>query len=85
MVHLGGISASQAMGVVLVGLGIALVLTVAGFWAPGDAKLFWAMVVALPPTLCPSGELLSLRATPTAILANALLPVSGTAGAAVAA
>ena len=41
--------------------------------APGDAKLFWAIVVALPPTLCPSGEPLSLHAAPAAVLVNALL------------
>jgi hypothetical protein len=33
------------------GFGICYLLYRYGFWAPGDAKLFWAMVVALPPTL----------------------------------
>jgi len=30
---------------------VGYLLYVLGFWAPGDAKLFWAMLVALPPTI----------------------------------
>ena len=37
------------VGVLLgIGLAVAVGLTLFGFWAPGDAKLFWAAVVALP-------------------------------------
>ena len=33
------------------GFSVGYLLYLLGFWAPGDAKLFWAMVIALPPTL----------------------------------
>ena len=39
-----------------IGLAIAVGLTRFRFWAMGDAKLFWAAVAALPPSLCPSPD-----------------------------
>ena len=48
-------------------------LTLFGFWAPGDAKLFLAAVAALPPSLCPSPELLAPQATPFALILNTLI------------
>ena len=51
-----------------IGLAVAVGLTLFGFWAPGDAKLFWAAVAALPPSLCPSPEPLAMQATPFALL-----------------
>lgn len=59
-------------GIMLTSLVLALVLTLLGLWAPGDAKLFWAAVVALPPTLCPSLGLFSLHSTALALFINAL-------------
>ena len=56
-----------------IGLAVAVGLTVFGFWAPGDAKLFWAAVVALPPSLCPSPEPLAMQATPFALILNSLI------------
>jgi Flp pilus assembly protein protease CpaA len=64
---------SRIVAVLLIALGIAVVLTLFGFWAPGDAKLFWAAVVALPPSLCPSLDPFSLQAAPVALILNALL------------
>ena len=58
--------------VVFTSLVLALVLTWLGLWAPGDAKLFWAAVVALPPTLCPSLGFFSLHSTALALFINAL-------------
>ena len=37
--------------IVATGLGISYLLYIYGLWAPGDAKLFWAIAIALPPTL----------------------------------
>ena len=56
----------------LTSLVLALVLTLLGLWAPGDAKLFWAAVMALPPTLCPSLDFLSLHSATLALFINAL-------------
>ena len=56
-----------------IGLAVAAGLTLFGFWAPGDAKLFLAAVAALPPSLCPSPELLAPQATPFALILNTLI------------
>ncbi len=56
-----------------IGLAVAVGLTLFGFWAPGDAKLFWAAVAALPPSLCPSPEPLAMQATPFALTLNTLI------------
>ena len=56
-----------------IGLAVAVGLTLFGFWAPGDAKLFWAAVAALPPSLCPSPEPLAMQAAPFALILNSLL------------
>ena len=56
-----------------IGLAVAVGLTLFGFWAPGDAKLFWAAVAALPPSLCPSPEPLAMQAAPFALLLNSLI------------
>ena len=56
-----------------IGLAVAVGLTLFGFWAPGDAKLFWAAVAALPPSLCPSPEPLAMQATPFALILNSLI------------
>ena len=56
-----------------IGLAVALGLTLFGFWAPGDAKLFWAAVAALPPSLCPSPAPLAMQAAPFALILNSLI------------
>ena len=48
---LGKTGPVQIGATLLGGFGICYLLYRYGFWAPGDAKLFWAMVVTLPPTL----------------------------------
>lgn len=73
MIYLDVTILSRVVAILLIGLGIAFALTLFGFWAPGDAKFFWAAVVALPPTLCPSIDPFSLQAAPAALVLNALL------------
>lgn len=77
MIYLGVTTWSRVVAILLTGLGVALLLILLGFWAPGDAKLFWAATVALPPSLCPSGDPFSLQAAPVALLLNALLGYLG--------
>jgi len=48
---LGQTSLGQVGLVVGVGFGVRYVLYAYGSWAPGDAKLYWAMAVSFPPTL----------------------------------
>ncbi|MFA6109689.1 MAG: prepilin peptidase [Candidatus Latescibacterota bacterium] len=55
------------------GLALAALLHAQGFWAPGDAKLYWATVVALPPTLFPDHAPLSVNAPVWAVIINALV------------
>ena len=73
MVYLDVTTLGRVVMVLLAGLAIALGLTLYGFWAPGDAKLFWAATVALPPSLCPSTEIFSMEMAPQALLLNTLL------------
>ncbi|MEW6753962.1 MAG: prepilin peptidase [Candidatus Latescibacterota bacterium] len=70
---MGQVQPEQTAVVLGVGLGIAFLLFVYGFWAPGDAKLFWAMLVALPPTLYRPRPWLAFEASPWALLLNALV------------
>ena len=63
---------NRVVAILLTALAIAFALTLFGFWASGDAKFFWAAVVALPPTLCPIEDPFSLQATPMALILNAL-------------
>ena len=57
----------------MVGFAVSYVLYIYGFWAPGDAKLFWAFVLVLPPTLFSSTSLSSFDAPIWALLLNALV------------
>ena len=63
-------------GRVLANAGTAVVIAGAllwfHFWASGDAKFFFAAVVALPPSLSARTEALSPQATPWALLLNVL-------------
>ena len=73
MVALDVTSLNRMVAVVGIGLVIAFGLTLLGIWAPGDAKLFWAVVVAMPPSLCPSTDPFSMQAAPVALILNAFL------------
>ena len=50
MVYLDVTVLSRAAALLLTALALAVGLTFFEFWGPGDAKLFWAAAVALPPT-----------------------------------
>ncbi|MXX40413.1 MAG: hypothetical protein F4Z85_20535 [Gemmatimonadetes bacterium] len=69
----GAVELAQVGLVFLVGFAVSYVLYIYGFWAPGDAKLFWAFVLVLPPTLFPSISLSSFNAPLWALLLNALV------------
>lgn len=70
---MGETELEQVVLIVGAGFGVAYLLYAYGFWAPGDAKLFWGVVVALPPTLFPPGPFFSFDAPLWAVLVNALL------------
>lgn len=57
------------------GLGLGYLLFLYGFWAAGDAKLFWVVLVALPPTICPLSfsSFFSFNASIWALLSNAMV------------
>ena len=71
--QIGEVELAQVGLVLAVGLAVGGALFLYGFWAPGDAKLFWATAVAFPPTLCVSTGLLSLSTPIWALLINAVL------------
>ena len=73
MVGLGVGGWNQLAGTLLLGLIIALLLTLTGVWSPGDAKMYWAVVAALPPSLCPVGQWVSMETPPAALIVNALV------------
>ncbi len=73
MVGLGVGGWNQVAGTLLLGLGVALLLMLAGVWSPGDAKMYWAAVAALPPSLCPVGNWVSLETPPAALIVNAVV------------
>ena len=64
---------NQLAGTLLLGLAVALLLTLTGVWSASDAKMYWAAVAALPPSLCPVGEWFSLETPPAALIVNALV------------
>ncbi len=72
MVFLGETTLAQIGLVLFTSLVFVIMLTLMGLWAPGDAKFFWAVSVALPPTLCPTVDSFSLHSTTPALLINAL-------------
>ena len=73
MVGLGVGGWNQLVGILLLGLALALLLTLAGVWMPGDVKMYWAAVAALPPSLCPVGKWVSLETPPAALMVNAVV------------
>ena len=64
---------NHVAGVLLLGLGVALLMMLAGAWSPGDAKMYWAAVAALPPSLCPVDKWVSMETPPAALLVNTLV------------
>ncbi len=54
MILLDVTTLSRVVALLLTALVMAFGLTLFGFWSPGDAKLYWAAALALPPTLCPA-------------------------------
>ena len=69
----GAVELTQAGLVLLVGFAVGYVLYLYGFWAAGDAKLFWAVVLVLPPTLFSSTSLSSFNTPLWALLLNTLV------------
>ena len=63
----------QMVGVWAVSFGVGYLLYRYGLWAAGDAKLFAAVAVALPPTLFRPAPLFSTAAPLWALLVNILL------------
>ena len=66
-------SYSQIAHVFICGLIIAIGLMSCRFWGAGDGKFFWGIAIALPPTLCPSFDLISLDFAGLALLTNTLV------------
>ena len=64
---------NHVAGVLLLGLGVALLMMLAGAWSPGDAKMYWAAVAALPPSLCPVERWVSMETPPAALIVNTLV------------
>ena len=69
----GQVELDRVGSVFLIGFAVSYLLYIYGFWAPGDAKLFWAFVLVLPPTFFPSTSLSSFNAPIWALLLNALV------------
>ena len=69
----GQVELDRAGSVFLIGFAVSYLLYIYGFWAPGDAKLFWAFVLVLPPTFFPATSLSSFNAPIWALLLNALV------------
>ena len=73
MVGLGVGGGNHLAGTLLLGLTIAFMLTLTGVWPPADAKMYWAAVAALPPSLCPVGKWVSMETPPAALIVNTLV------------
>ena len=65
----------QIAVLVIGGFGLAYFLYAYGFWSAGDGKLFWATLVAVPPTICPlfAPTFMSLNSLIWALLINAVI------------
>ena len=70
-VYLGLLTIPQYLWLIFGGLAIAVLLFTLGIWSPGDAKLFWAVAVALPPTVLAAAR---WNYPPFVILVNTFIP-----------
>lgn len=66
-------TAINVIGLITSSVIVAVGLTFAGVWGPGDGKLFLGTAIALPPTLCPSYNVLSLQTASSALVINAIV------------
>ena len=66
-------TANNVVGLIASSVIIAIGMTFARVWGPGDGKLFLGTALALPPTLCPSYNVLSLHTASSALVINALV------------
>ena len=73
MVAVGVTTPTVVTMTILVGLVVAFGLTILRMWGPGHAKLFWAMSVALPPSLVPWKGVLEIDGPVFAVLTPAVL------------
>ncbi len=64
---------NQVAGILLLGLGVALLLMLAGAWSPGDANMYWAAVAALKQV---RSFLVGFIASEEGVKKQALLPVA---------
>jgi preflagellin peptidase FlaK len=69
--YLDIVTLPQVLWLLLGGLAIAFLLYYLGIWSPGDAKLFWGVSVALPPTFYSIGL---WRYPPFIIIVNTFVP-----------
>ena len=63
----GHTTPATAVATVIAGLVVGVAFYVDGMWAPGDAKLYWALVVAVPPWLLRTNSVASLDGPVAAI------------------
>ena len=56
------------------GLVIGLLMYLWGLWSPGDAKLYWGVSLAVPPTLYIASVQSPLTFSPIALLINSFVP-----------
>ena len=73
LVMLDAATLNHVVATVVVAFAIAVGLSMFSVWSPGDAKLFLAAAIALPPTFFPTSDPFSLEAPPTALVINAML------------
>lgn len=66
-------TANQVVGMIASSLTIGAGMTIARVWGPGDGKLFLGTALALPPTLCPSYNALSLHTASSALVINSIV------------
>ncbi|MCE2441184.1 MAG: hypothetical protein J4F39_17395 [Candidatus Latescibacteria bacterium] len=66
-------TANNVVGLITSSVIVAVGMTFARVWGPGDGKLFLGTAVALPPTLCPSYNMLSLHTASSALVINAIV------------
>ena len=66
-------TANNVVGLITISVIIALGMTFARVWGPGEGKFFLGAALALPPTLCPSENVLSPDTAVSALAINAIV------------